>query len=249
MPEDLGTRIQDIPGRKVIVNKNLFYGFSCLGADVPARYPYAFDDVLGAMTISEHNRRHLAWAFPRLPVQWVATGIDPATFSYRPLREKKAQILCVPKARTHLTVVYHMLQARAAAGLNRARDFTWLVSGDLSEREMARALSESALCLFLSAEEGLGRTPLEAMLAGCLVAGYQYGPVRELPAFIYAAEYAEPLALVHWIETLMAGWPLRVDCWQELVDLRRAEVLRRHRVDDEEDTVVAAWRVLLHARD
>ncbi len=39
LPEDLGPRILDFPGRKVIFNKNIFHGFSAFGYEMRATYP------------------------------------------------------------------------------------------------------------------------------------------------------------------------------------------------------------------
>ena len=71
LPEDLvtlprGARLLAHPGRKVIFNQNVHHGFTSLGAAVPEPYPYLHPSVTAVLTVSEHNRRLLKFAFPRV---------------------------------------------------------------------------------------------------------------------------------------------------------------------------------------
>jgi hypothetical protein len=69
LPEDLSRAIHQYRGKKVIFNKNLFYGFCALGVPSTFPDPYTLPDVIGAMVVSEHNRQSLEYAYPRLSDQ------------------------------------------------------------------------------------------------------------------------------------------------------------------------------------
>lgn len=61
----------------------------------------------------------------------------------------------------------------------RWRSVPWVEVEDCREREVADILGRSAVFLSLSHREGLGLPPLEAMAAGCLVAGFHGDGGRE----------------------------------------------------------------------
>src|ERR1700732_2833238 len=52
------------------------------------------------------------------------------------------------------------------------RDWQWQELNHLSEVEIAQAMNEAQIFVSLSRLEGFGLTPLEAMAAGCVVAGF-----------------------------------------------------------------------------
>jgi hypothetical protein len=56
--------------------------------------------------------------------------------------------------------------------MNPGSRFKWVSIDGQTQGEVARILGESAIFLSLSKREGLGLPPLEAMAAGCLVAGF-----------------------------------------------------------------------------
>jgi hypothetical protein len=82
LPEDLGMDILKAPGKKVIFNKNLYYGFEAFGEKIPPHYPYHNEEVVCAFTVSDHNREHLRFAYPHLEVIRVYSGINSDLFSY-----------------------------------------------------------------------------------------------------------------------------------------------------------------------
>jgi hypothetical protein len=247
LPEDLGDRIADFPGRKVVFDKNVFHGCTALGALNSRAYPYRAKDVVAVLTVSDHNRQHVEYAYPHQLVRVVHPAIREEVFSWRPLSDKRPQIACIPKNPEWLRTLYHTIQARAAAGLNSGNRFQWKVLGDVSERETAAVLQESLLFVFLSVTEGLGRMPLEAMACGCLVAAWRAGPLRETLPERVRFEFGTVLDMARFIEEVMDAYPDRVDQWRPLAEAGR-DLARSYSVERQDRSVIDAWTDILRAQ-
>lgn len=247
LPEDLGPRLGSFPGRKVIFNQNVFYGFYAFGFRNPPEYAYLRDDVIGAMVVSDHNRASLEFAFPRLRVHRVVNGFDTARFAFGEASGRKLQIACLPtKAEVDLTQVIHLVNARARQGRNTLSAVEWVHLRGLPEAEVAKVLRESLALLFLSIQEGLPRLPIEAMLSGAVVAGFTGGPLGECLAADRAvvAPTGDVVSLVEGLERI-GRWFADGD--PRLADLtgRAREAASWHSFAREEQTVLAAWDALL----
>jgi len=243
LPEDLGLDMFKFPGRKVIFNKNLYYGFQAFNF-TKVEYPYLSPDVIAVLAVSEHNQRHLQYAYPHLDVLRVYCEIKADVFRFASALTKKPQVATIRKGDGRLATIFHMLDSRSAAGLNRAREFEWVFLGELSERGVARVLAESPIFVFASIEEGLARMPLEAMASGCLTVGYGHGPLREVLPQGCQFACGEEIELVRFLETAMAAYPTAFDAFNtqinEGVGLASAFSLERS-----ERSVVDAWERIL----
>lgn len=240
VPEDLGARILSLPGRKIVFNKGIYHGFSCLGQTAECQYPYLHHDVVAAMVVSEQNAEHLRFAYPRLPIYRVCPEIDCVTFRLRTLSEKRPLIVFVPKARAAVATLFHLLHSRAAAGLNRLAPFEWVPLMDRSEAEVATLLGEALLLIFLSVEEGLPRTPLEAMASGCLIAAYDSGPIKEAVPPGFRFPIGAEVDIARYIETIADAYPERLDGWQALA-VEGLELARSFSAERQKATLAAAW--------
>jgi hypothetical protein len=248
LPEDLGLRINLYPGRKVIFNKNLFLGFRSLGLADPPLYPYDAPDVVAAFTVSEHNRSHLQFAFPHLFVERVYLEVDTNVFRFCPLPEKRPQIAFVVKHVDGLLSCYHMINARAKAGLNRGNRFDWTCVQGKSERETATILHESLIFLFLSLSEGLGRMPLEAMASGCLLASYECGPLYETIPRYAMHPPGDVVSLVTHLENIMNSYNDSANIWDQRVRLG-LDVAKAYSPERQRRTLLGSWNRLLAKLD
>jgi glycosyltransferase involved in cell wall biosynthesis len=246
VPEDLGDATMRLPGRKVIFNQNLYYGFHVFREAPPAIYPYLHPDVVAVLAVSDHNAEALRFACPGLPVLRVFNGIDPSRFAFRPLAGKKAQVACIAKAPAQLAVLYHTLQLRARQGLNTLLDFDWVYIKGKTEQEVAGILGESLLFVFLGFEEGLPLMPLEAMASGCLVVGLDAGPGVEILAPTLRFPVGQVQGIASRIEEIARSYPAAVDRWEGLA-IEGRQVAGRHDLAREEASVMAAWRTILSA--
>ena len=180
LPEDLGERVGSFPGRKVIINQGVYYGFNVLGLNKPAVYPCLHPEVEAVIVKSTDNETYLRFAYPGIRVLRVMDSINQDIFQFRPVHQKEKLIACIPsKNATDLAQVFHLLHSRAEQGINRLDGFQWAFIQDKSEREVADILNRALFFVFLSTREGFGNLPLEAMFSGCLVTAYRAGPLKE----------------------------------------------------------------------
>ena len=106
-PEDLGDRMLAYPGRRVIFNKNVYYGFRALGFEQSD--PYTDERTLACLTVSESNREVLCAAYPTLACYRVVAHIRQDIFTAKPLHEKRLRVVSAKKARTLLATLYRVV--------------------------------------------------------------------------------------------------------------------------------------------
>jgi hypothetical protein len=241
--EDWAGFATELSARKVIFNKNIFNGFTILALSSSPYDPYRDPNVVAVLVVSAHNARQLRYAYPQLDVHQVMPDLHIERFSYVPLVRKCRQIAAIPKTRA-VASVFQIFRARAAAGLLPGGDCEWVLLRDLHEREVADILARSLVFVFLSAEEGLGRMPLEAALSGCIVITYPNGPLRQLLPPDFCCDYADPVVVVRALESIVDAPPTRLEQMQAHVDAAR-DVARLYSAHAQAQTVCAAWETIL----
>ncbi|AMO25095.1 hypothetical protein GCM10027034_04570 [Ramlibacter solisilvae] len=105
--------------------------------------------------------------FPGMKLAYTPFCIDESRFVFT--RQKTLQIACAPRKR--------MMETGAIMDLLRAahpdlRDVPWVYMHGATEAQVAEAMAGSAVFLSLARLEAHGMTALEAMAAGCIVAGF-----------------------------------------------------------------------------
>jgi glycosyltransferase involved in cell wall biosynthesis len=165
LPEDqthMLAPLKDWPQQKIIYVQNHFYSAYRL-EDLKSYADYGIRHMLcSSRTILEHARlRH-----PGVAAHLVPYAIDTGLF--RPSK-KQNRIAFMPRKRAieaaYIRDLFRFLHSAY-------RDWQWQELSNLSEAEIAKAMSEANVFLSLSRLEGFGLTPLEAMAAGCIVAGF-----------------------------------------------------------------------------
>jgi Glycosyl transferases group 1 len=239
LSEPMGRLIPSLPGKKVIFNKNLYIGFKTLGVG-PGRisYPYLGSDVVATFAVSDHNYRSLAVAFPEAKIFRMYGHIDCSMFAYRPLSDKKQRIALVAKSEGPLSVLYHILNARAQAGLNNLSSYEWVLLQEFKHKQMAEILGDSLILVSLSTYEGLPRTVLEAMASGCIVVGYGTGALKECLIPEYQSEPDDFIAMARRIEDITRAFPDNIESWtpstleaRKIAEQFTAERQRKHILD------------------
>ena len=165
LPEDQPHILADfakLPQRKVIYSQNHFY--SALGIGEAASFAdYGVTHILcSSRTICDHSRmRH-----PSVESLIVPLAIDRALF--RPA-VKQDMIAFMPRKRPiEAAYIRDMFRFQYP----QFRHWQWREISGQSESGVAQMLGEARVFLSLSRLEGFGLTPLEAMAAGCVVAGF-----------------------------------------------------------------------------
>lgn len=240
VPEALGDRILSVPGKKVIFNKNLYHGYGVFGESRSVYYPYRDPKVVAAFAVSDHNLRHLEFAFPDTRIFRMYAHIDCRLFAFRPIQTKRRRIAVAAKSPTPRSVVYHTLMARNAAGLNNLQDYEWTFLQGYSEHDVAQILQDSLILLFLSTYEGLPRIVLEGMACGCLVVGYGAGPMKECLPAEYQFEPDDFMSIVKRIESITKAFPTEIDPWAPLAEAGR-KIAGAFTLDRQKACLVSAW--------
>lgn len=173
VPEDSALvlrRVAALPNRKFIFCQNHYYcvrGMAQLSPSQLAAYA-------GVIACSRTVADWVAWRFPALPVEVLPAFADERRF--RPAPEKEQAIAFIPRKR-RAEAAY--LQDAFPVAHRAHATVPWRPIEALPEDEAAEVMGRSRVFLSLSRLEGLGMAPLEAMAAGCIVAGFTGGGGRE----------------------------------------------------------------------
>lgn len=160
----------------VMHNQNPFYTFRGLPTlDALNAFPLA-----GALCCSAFTRDTLqAWSSTtdwQVVQPMVLPHFEQALARIGGLSGKRLQIAYMPRKRPNEA---KQLQQWFAALCPQWAHVPWVEVDGMSRPQVAQTLAESQVFVSLSKDEGLGLPPLEAMAAGCLVAGYTGGGGQE----------------------------------------------------------------------
>lgn len=164
----------------VMHNQNPFYTFRGLPTlDALNAFPLA-----GALCCSSFTRDTLqAWGSTtdwQVVQPMVLPHFEQALARIGGLSGKKMQIAFMPRKRPNEV---KQLQQWFAALCPQWAHVPWVEMDGMSRPQVAQTLAESLVFVSLSKDEGLGLPPLEAMAAGCLVAGFTGGGGQEYATF------------------------------------------------------------------
>ncbi|MGD0548729.1 MAG: glycosyltransferase [Terracidiphilus sp.] len=245
LPEDVGLRINEVPGIKVIFNKNLYSGYRALPLSNDLTDPYLSESVAGILTMSKHNCEHLRSAYPRKQIEVVHSELPEHIFSYRHWQAKKPQIVTiVSKAHRQTAVLFHILRARTAQGLNQGDRFKWIFVDNESLESFAQILRDSLIFVHLNVEEGLPESVLEAIASGCICLTYNCPPLSEYLDASNRFEYGQVIDLVKYIERLMAAFPEHGDQFEGLIKAQQ-RVLSDYSSKEQEAGVLHSWTQII----
>lgn len=162
--------------------------------------------VNGYIASSVEVQRFVADVYGLSDVPLIPCAVDPNRFA--PAAQKKLQVACMPRK---LADDAAFVQATFWRMHPRHANAPWVSIQGSTQQQAAAALGESAVFLSLSHKESFGLPPLEAMAAGCLVAGFHGDGGRE---YMNSASG-------WWAET--GGWRACVQGLATALDLCRAD--------------------------
>lgn len=245
LPEDLGCRINDQPGRKVIFNKNLYHGFRAIAGCDDVTNPYLREDVIAVFSVSEHNRRHLQYAYPNKMVFLVDYDLQASSLPYRSLEHKRPLIAFCSKAGEQFSWLIRILKSRSLISKNHLDSFEWVPVKDMSSREVGTLLEQAVLFVSLSVEEGLPRLTLEAMAAGCLLAVYGDGPLEGLLPPEFSFKSGDLVSLASFIESIAGQYPI-LDSWESVTKTAR-DIALQFSHERQMKSVISAWEQIINS--
>jgi glycosyltransferase involved in cell wall biosynthesis len=155
------------PGaRKIIFNQNHFYTYATW--DGPLEDYPGWSPAPAVWAVSDESAQVLRALNPTLDVTVVPAPVDPTVFA--PAR-RKSGIALLPKKRPHEAVLLRRLLEQDP----RVPEGSVHVLVDVPRSEVARVLAEAAVFVALSHTDSFGLPVAEALMSGCLVAGYDGG--------------------------------------------------------------------------
>lgn len=248
MPEYLGASLADakLDLPMAIFNQNVhgtFWGYGF--GENAGETVYSRPNVLGAVVVSEHNRRYLEYAFEGLEVHRVVNGVDSALFHPNDSPRYRRIAFMPRKKPLHLEQVINILSSRGAF-----KGWELTPIDGMDEQSVADVLRHSFVFLSTCYEEGFGLPPVEAGMAGCLVVGYTGSA---------ADEYFEEGLCERVDQDDILGFAAAIERTLAMVEADEGAALQRGRafsellserysLEREAESVLHAWRTLLDKR-
>ena len=222
------------PARRLMFCQNQYY------VPFSARPELGFSefhlDGVIASSLAVHSFLEDVYGLENIPL--IPYAIDPSAY----VREshKKRQIAFMPRK---LGDYVPFIQATFVRIYPDYSDIPWVAIHQMTRRDAAQVLAESAIFLSLSDKESFGLPPLEAMASGCVVAGFHGDGGREYmtEGNGWWAETGDWRACVHGLaaalETFDQGGAALEDYQR-----RAMQTVEAYSVEIMEEKLLAYWR-------
>lgn len=230
------------PGwRHVVFNQGPHLTFQRDGAAAAAHYATS-RDLLGVLTVSEHGRRLLEYAFPHLDVWCVRNSVELDVVRAGDARDPRVITYMPRRANGDATLVLELLRARGAL-----EGWTVRPLAGLTHREITRELRRSSIFLHFTYQEGFGLPAAEAMACGNLVIGFDGFGGREIfrPEFSRPVPAGDVLAFAQAVEDALRREEREPGWCRSLGERAAAHVSARHSERNEREDVLAFYRHIL----
>jgi len=222
------------PGKRIMFCQNQYYlPFS----KDPARGFSEFD--LDSVVVSSLTIKYcLQDLYGLADVPVIPCSIDSSL--YLPTSKKIRQIAFMPRKLGPDAEFIHAAFVRMYPAY---ADVHWVAIHQMTRKEAAKVLSESAVFLSLSNKESFGLPPLEAMASGCVVAGFHGDGGREYmnQGNGWWADTGDWRACVHGLAAALYTFDCAGD---KLADYRRRamQTVEAYSVESMESQLLAYWR-------
>lgn len=150
--------------KKIIHCQNPFYMFHAFET-IEAVSALGYQAMLSCSYYTTEKVRHFGYQNPIYTVR----PFVPDYFKSMESVQRKLQIAYMPRKRANEAIY---IKGLFKSLYPQYRQIEWVAVENRTREQCAPILQESAIFIALSFTEGLGLPPLEAMAAGCLVAGF-----------------------------------------------------------------------------
>ncbi|MDM7994598.1 MAG: glycosyltransferase [Acidobacteriota bacterium] len=231
------------PVRKVIFNQSGYLTFE--GMDYAGIYdiPYLRKDVVATICVSDDSKEYLNFAFPGARIYRVRLSANEADFYYG--ADKKPQIAFIAnRSLEDANQVLNILKAR-----NSLEGFRLISIKGISEKQVAQILRESLVFLSFGRAEGFSLPPMEAMLCGCIVVGYNGRAGREYfdPAFCYPVEIGDIIGFARSVEAALAAYRENPGALAQKAKTASEHISLRYNARIEETDLKTIWAGILES--
>lgn len=236
-----------LPGaRKALFVQNLGHLFRHLplGTTTPYdSYPWLSSDLEAIVCVSRRDQETLKLYEPECPVLRVQNSVDATLFRNRRWQDREPLVLLSPlkeyKNPQHVQMLAHLVTSRALARGRMPPVIREI--RDVPRHQMPELLASAKALIFLSLNEGFGLLPLEALLSGTPVIGYENQAYCEFVPDEYQFPVSAFSSMVDKLEDILAeeGGP----AFENTRDKIRDAALR-YSVANQVASVTATWGAL-----
>jgi hypothetical protein len=230
--------------KKVVFNQGCyltFRGHTLPSNDGVVTTMYQGGQVVAALVVSEDSERYLRTAFPELQVHRVPNAIDTTLFRAAPKKEREICFVA-SKGWDDLVQIVSILKLRG-----RVSDFAFTAIQGLPQEVVATVFGRAAIFLATGLREGFSLPPAEAMVAGCIVVGYDGLGGREFfdRDYCFPVEPGDVRSFVETVETVAA---MERSAHPDLARRRRVAtetIAARYSPSQRATALVDAWSTIL----
>jgi glycosyltransferase involved in cell wall biosynthesis len=227
---------------RVIFNQNCYLSFNGYSIAEGEKNPFWLaESLITVIVVSEDSRRYMNYVFPDIQILRIHNSIDPNLFSYQ--NEKKKQICFMTrKLPDDVSQVINLLKYR-----NVLNGFKLIPIENRAEHDVAQIMKESFLFLSFSYQEGCPLPPQEAMMCGCLVAGYdgRGGCEYFSPEYSYPIQEGHVLNFAQTVEDVIGQYNANPAAFDEKRK-KAAEFIRKtYSSEIEQDEILSCWRQII----
>lgn len=224
-----------------ILNQNChftFLGWGWPNHDQNAPHAYS-SGLLGVVAVSRQNHDYIAWAFPGTTIERIAYGIDTGDEP----GPKKDLITFMPRKNSdQAEQVLNILAVRGALD-----GFQVCALDGMSHEDVIANLRKSRVFLSFGYPEGNGLPVLEALVAECVVIGYDgYGGDETLtPNTGFPVPYGDILEFAKTAESVITALRDNPGEYRSITEAGRMLTRNEYSMTAERDSVVSAWKSII----
>jgi glycosyltransferase involved in cell wall biosynthesis len=229
--------IHQIPGeQKVAFSQAISTTMRSLGLERRDPDPWKSDQLLAVMCVSRGNAAIAQLAEPACPVIVVKNSVDSSRF--RPVEKRRLVVSggldggCEKNAADTASAVQTLLTRAKRAG--RPIDFVTLEN--MTHSQVAAALSEARVLVFLSMHEGFPLLMLEAMASGTLVFAYRRSPMSDAVPDRCLFDFGDLQGVVEAVEHAVE----HPEEWEPEMEAGR-RLAAEYGPEEQERSVLEAW--------
>lgn len=243
VPEMLGPSYAQTSAkaRVVILNQSHFHIFRGAGLqnEWQGNYP-GWPNAAAVITTSSTINEVVNFIVgDQIPIFNLRLRIDGEVF--KPLQKRNTVVLLTRRQHEDLEMLTQLLHRSS-----RLQGWDILPTGGVNQAELAAVFGTARIFISLSAREGLGLPPAEAMASGCYVIGFTGGGGREfmLPEFCSPIDYPNLLDIVTEVERVADLWEAEPAMMGRKVDAARDFVLTHFAYDRFHDSLISTFKEL-----
>ena len=230
----------------VIFNQCCYFSFNGYSIAEDDINPFWLSNsVIATIVVSEDSRQYMHYVFPNIKTFRIHNSIDPKLFSYQ--HEKKKQICFMTRKLRHdVTQVVNILKYRNSLG-----DFKLIPIENKTEQEVAEIMKDSLIFLSFSYEEGCPLPPMEAMMCGCLVIGYEGRGGREYfkDEFSYPIEGGDIISFAKTVEKVISCYNMDRNVFDGKRQKGSEYVRTTYSLGKETEEILRCWTEIITKSD